>query len=232
MTVKLKWFPRSWVQIIHHDRIIYIDPSYLSSYFTRYPKRVKPSSPQADDGLPEALPKGDLILVTHSHKDHCKNATLEQLRKTSSIVLAPKSCRDEIKLGFQIVKPCEIHEFNRIWIETIMAYNTSEGSSTRKVHKKEACVGYLLTIDGIRIYHAGDTDFIPEMRNLGSVDIALLPIGGTFTMNIDDAVKAARQINPGILIPIHYLEANPHQLKAQLPEIDVRVLEIGEELIL
>lgn len=229
--IKIKWFPRSWVQIIDHDKVIYIDPSYLSSYYTHVLKRIEPSSPQADDGLPEALPVGDLILVTHAHKDHCKNATLNQLHQASTIVLAPKSCRNEIQSSFLTVRPSEINVFNDIRVETVMAYNTPEGSSTRKVHKKDACVGYLLTVDGIRIYHAGDTDFIPEMENLGSIDIAFLPIGGTFTMNVDDAVKAAKQIRPRMLIPIHRLDTDPHLLRDRLPEIDVRILEIGEELV-
>ena len=77
-------------------------------------------------------------------------------------------------------------------IKVVDAYNTPQGSSTRKLHKKGNCVGYVITIEGKTIYHAGDTDFIPEMKELGKIDVALLPIGGKFTMDIEEAVKIDR----------------------------------------
>ena len=82
--------------------------------------------------------------------------------------------------------------------------NTPEGRSTRKVHKKGINIGYIINIDDYRIYHTGDTDFISEMKKLGKIDVALLPIGGTFTMYVDEAVKAALAIKPEIVIPMHF----------------------------
>ncbi len=88
-----------------------------------------------------------------------------------------------------------------------------------------------MTVEGKTIYHAGDTDVIPEMGELGAVDVALLPIGGTFTMDTQDAVDAAIAINPGIVIPMHYLKADPEEFKNKVEarsDIKVVPLRIGE----
>lgn len=74
-------------------------------------------------------------------------------------------------------------------------------------------MGYLLEIEGHVIYHAGDTDLIPEMDGLGPVDVAFLPIGGTYTMNVEEAAQAALRIQPSLVVPIHHLQANPRTYK-------------------
>ena len=92
-------------------------------------------------------------------------------------------------------------------------------------------VCYLLNLPGRAIYHTGDTDFVPEKKTLGDVDIALLPIGGTYTMDIQEAVHAAISINPRVVIPIHHLKADPIKLKDNVEvKSDVKVinLQIGE----
>lgn len=89
----------------------------------------------------------------------------------------------------------------------------------------------MITLEGKTIYHAGDTDFIPEMRELGAVDVALLPIGGTFTMDIQESVEAAIAIKPKIVIPMHNLEADPQEFKDKVEvrsDIKVVTLQIGE----
>ena len=90
--------------------------------------------------------------------------------------------------------------------------------------------GYLVTIDGNTIYHAGDTEFIPEMKQLGDVEVALLPIDGKFTMDISEATDAAKTIKPKIAIPMHIMEADPQEFKEKVEaksEIKVVVLKIG-----
>ena len=98
-------------------------------------------------------------------------------------------------------------------IKVVDAYNTPQGSSSRKRHKKGNCVGYVITIEGKTIYHAGDTDFIPEMRELGRIDVALLPIVGKSTMDIKEAVQAVIAIKPTLVIPMHmhHLKADPQE---------------------
>ena len=132
MEIKIKWFPRSWLQISYENKIVYIDPSYLETYFSKHPLKIG----KGDDGLPEKMPKGNFILLTHSHKDHCKYATVNQLRDNGTIVLAPKNCSKELAFEYIIVKPNEQYHFNGIDINTINAHNILEANSTKKVQKK------------------------------------------------------------------------------------------------
>ena len=177
MSIFIKWFPPSWFQIKTRNKIIYIDPAYLRTYFTYYPKKIEFSKwPDPIDGLPEELEKADVILLTHHHKDHCKSVTVNRLRHADTLVVAPKRCIKELGKGIKIIEPGEEIISGDIKIKTVEAYNTEQGSSTRKVHHKGYGVGYLITIGSKTIYHAGDTDLKPEMREFGDVDLALLPI--------------------------------------------------------
>jgi len=229
MPVAIKWFPPSWIQINVQNKIIYIDPAYLKTYYKNYPKRIEFSSwPDPIDGLPEELGKADLILVTHHHKDHCKRVTIDRLRHPGTLVIAPRRCIKELGEDLKTIKPGERLSLDYAVIEAVQAYNTEEGSSTRKQHKKREGVGYLIMMEGKTIYHAGDTDFIPEMRELGRVDVALLPIGGTFTMDIEEAVEAAIAINPWVVIPIHRFESDLQYFADKLePRSDVKLLPLG-----
>lgn len=233
MSVLIKWLPPSWFQIKTTETVIYIDPSYLKTYFANYPLKIEFSTwPDPIDGLPEAdLEKADLVLVTHHHKDHCKGVTVNRLIEADTTILAPKMCIKELGRDITLVSPGEKFNFPNVDIKVVDAYNTPEGSSTRKLHHKGEGVGYLITVEGKKVYHAGDTDFIPEMKELGAVDVALLPIGGTFTMNIPDAVEAALAIKPVVVIPMHRKEADPEEFKRKVEkksDIQVIPLEIGE----
>ncbi len=232
MPISIKWFPPSWIQISAQNKLIFIDPAYLKTYFKDYPKRIDFSSwPDPIDGLPEELEKADLILVTHHHKDHCKRVTVDRLRRPDTLVIAPKRCARELGRDIKTIKPGERLSLDNMVIEAVHAYNTEQGSSARKQHQKGEGVGYLIMIEGKTIYHAGDTDFIPEMRELGRVEAALLPIGGRFTMDIGETVEAARAINPKVVIPMHRYEADPRKLAAEIEtssDIKLIPLAIGE----
>lgn len=120
-------------------------------------------------------------------------------------------------------------------VKAVHAYNIPGGSSTRKVHHRGECVGYLIAIEGKTIYHAGDTDLIPEMAGLGRVDLAFLPIGGTFTMDLGDAMDAVKVIKPETAVPINHLKTDPLAFKRQVESetnSSARVLRIGEEIVL
>lgn len=232
MTVSIKWFPPSWFQIKTKDKTIYIDPAWMRTYYTKYPKKVEFSKwPDPIDGLPEELEKADVIILTHHHKDHCKSVTVNRLKDADTLVVAPKRCIKELGNDIHVVAPGEEITFGDITIKAVDAYNTEQGSSTRKVHHKGNGVGYLVTLECKTVYHAGDTDFIPEMGELGAVEVALLPIGGTFTMDIQEAVDAAIAIQPKVVIPMHYLKADPQEFKEKVearPGIKVVALRIGE----
>jgi L-ascorbate metabolism protein UlaG (beta-lactamase superfamily) len=116
-------------------------------------------------------------------------------------------------------------------IQAVPAYNTEHGSSTHKQYRKGQSVGYLIAMEGRRLYHAGDTDFIPEMRELGEVDIAFLPIGGKLTMDISEAVEATIAISPGAVVPIHRFGADQRVFAQEVERklgIPCLPLEIGQ----
>ncbi len=174
-----------------------------------------------------------MILITHDHKDHCKKVTVNRLRHPDSLIVGPKGCTKELGKDIKVIEPGKEMTCGGIRIRAVEAYNTEQGSSTRKLHRKGNGVGYLLNTEGKRIYHAGDTDFIPEMRELEDVDVALIPIGGKFTMDIRDAVKAIIAINPKVAIPMHmhHLKADPYEFRTSVEtksDIKVVPLQIGE----
>jgi L-ascorbate metabolism protein UlaG (beta-lactamase superfamily) len=232
MSVTIKWFPPSWFQVKTKKLIIYIDPAYLRSYYTHYPKKIEFSKwPDPVDGLPEKLEKADLILATHNHQDHAKDVTVNRLRRKNTLVVGPKRCMKNLGKDIKVVEPGEHFAFKGIKIRVVDAYNTEKGNSTRKVHHKGNGVGYVLTAENKSIYHAGDTDFIPEMKKLGRVDVALLPIGGTFTMDLAEAVRASVAIKPRVVIPMHRSKADPQDFKKKVEKksnIKVVPLQIGE----
>jgi L-ascorbate metabolism protein UlaG (beta-lactamase superfamily) len=147
--------------------------------------------------------KADIILVSHKHKDHLQPEAVAMIAGEETKIIAPLGCFDEIRYLYTIIEPNESVDIGRIKVTSVDAYNTGSGHSTRKVHHKGKAVGYLVDAGGRRIYFAGDTDLIPEMKKLGRVDIAFLPIGGTFVMDIDEAVQAVSIIKPSIVIPMH-----------------------------
>lgn len=232
MVINVKWFPPSWFQIKVGKKVLYIDPAYLKTYFRDYPHKIEFSTwPDEIDGLPEKdLEKADIILITHHHKDHCKHVTVNRLKKRTIQLLAPEMCSNELNGKYTVVKPGEEYQFGDVKIKVVQAYNTLEGRSTRKIHEKDKSVGYLIQIENKTIYHAGDTDLIPEMDLLGDVDLALIPIGGTFTMDIHEAVEAVKKIKPKTVIPMHMKDVDPLQFKKLVEEqsnIEVLPLEIG-----
>ena len=154
--------------------------------------------------------KADLILITHSHYDHCSIKDVTELAKKGTIVIIPADAQSKVTkiedIEMQIIENGEEFEFGNVRIEAIPAYNVD-----KEFHpKSEGWLGYLIKINGVVIYHAGDSDMIPEMKNLtgyGKKDtefVALLPISGKYVMDVDEAVEVASLINPDIVIPMHY----------------------------
>jgi L-ascorbate metabolism protein UlaG (beta-lactamase superfamily) len=217
-TIDITWFPNSWVRIRRGHKVIYFDPAYLRTYFSNYDDKTEFSKwPNPIDGLPNGLEKANYIFITHHHKDHCKKVTSDRLRNSKTKVFAPASCKKELGSTFQIVRPGDNLQLDtEVSITVLNAYNTESGSSTRKQHKKGKGVGYVLKIGSLIVYHAGDTDFIPDMKVLGEIDIAFIPIGGKFTMDIDEAIKTTLAISPRIVIPIHHLDRNPEKFSSKL----------------
>lgn len=143
--------------------------------------------------------KADAILITHEHYDHCDTASINKLSSEETVVIAPIACKSKLA-RVNTISAGDKKTVNGIQIEAVPAYNTNKPH-----HPKGSGVGYVITINGKRIYHAGDTDRIPEMKKLGGIDIALLPVGGTYTMNAEEAAAAVNEdIKPKVAIPMHY----------------------------
>jgi len=153
--------------------------------------------------------KADAILVTHDHFDHLSLEDIRKILKPETYLIAPEGCRDKLKLLgsgiIKIIKPGESVEVKGARVEAVPAYNVNKFRAPGVVYhpKEEGFVGYVLEVKGVRIYHAGDTDFIPEMRDL-KVDVALVPVSGTFVMTAEEAAEAVNTFKPKVAIPMHY----------------------------
>jgi L-ascorbate metabolism protein UlaG (beta-lactamase superfamily) len=138
----------------------------------------------------------DIILITHGHYDHCSAEDVRKITKKDTVIIGPPDCA----CATRHLSPGEKLSIGPIVIEAVPAYNLKKDFHPKFNH----WVGYIVTIGGKRIYHAGDTDFIPEMRDFKDIDIALLPVGGTYTMTAEEAADAANSFKPKIAVPMHY----------------------------
>ncbi len=143
-------------------------------------------------------PKADVILISHEHHDHFSREDIAKISKVGTVVVAPQSVAAQLE-NVLVVKPGDKINAAGIAIDVVAAYNPN-----KKFHPKSAQhVGYIVQILGKRIYHAGDTDLIPEMAQI-KADIALLPVSGTYVMTPAEAAEAANTIRPALAIPMHY----------------------------
>ncbi|MBI2667435.1 MBL fold metallo-hydrolase [Candidatus Woesearchaeota archaeon] len=170
------------------DKIIYIDPFKIQDN-----------------------EKADLILITHEHFDHLSIEDIKKIIDDKTIIVATNDCVSKLNKFSNIVKianPGVKLEILGIKIEAVPAYNINKFRAPNlPFHPKEDNkVGYIMEIDGKRIYHTGDTDIIPEMKNIKDIDIILIPVSGTYVMTPEEAAKAIEIIKPKIAIPMHYGE--------------------------
>ncbi len=141
----------------------------------------------------------DIILITHDHYDHCSPEDVRKIQGPNTVIVATPDCSDKLSGNIKTIEPGDKISVEGIDIEAVPSYNTN-----KPFHPKaNKWVGYIFTVEGQRIYIAGDTDHIPEMKDF-KVDIALLPVSGTYVMTAEEAVKAAFDIKPKIAIPMHY----------------------------
>ena len=161
---------------IDGDKVIYFDPYQI-----------------------ESGPQADLIFISHDHFDHCSPEDVAKIQGPETIIITEKDSAGKLTGDVRVIKPGETLVLDGVKILGVPSYNTDKDFHPRR----NGWLGFLVEMSGISIYHSGDTDFIPEMKEL-NVDIALLPVSGTYVMTADQAVKAALAIGPGLAIPMHY----------------------------
>jgi len=175
---------------------------------------------QMKDNLPEA----DIILVSHSHFDHYSPQDIKKIAKSDTVIVGPSSITGKLPYTIKVLKPNEMTTVRGIDIEAVYAYNPRKNFHP----KSNDNLGFIVTIDNTRVYYAGDTDFIPEMKGI-KIDIALLPVGGTYTMNAKEAAEVANTISPKIAIPMHFgsIVGSSKDAKdfKELCKVEVKILE-------
>ena len=185
----IEWFGHSSFSFVDENgnRIYYVDPFDLK---------------------PQKLQEADLIFITHAHPDHFSQTDIQKIIKEDTIIIAPPDILEKIDISRDrkmLVEPNIEYEIKTFKFQTVPAYNNHPAKLS--FHPKENnWVGYIFELNGEKIYHAGDTDFIPEMKFLADLHlyIAMLPIGGHYTMDEKEASVAANIIAAEFTIPMHY----------------------------
>ncbi|MGZ6544876.1 MAG: MBL fold metallo-hydrolase [Actinomycetota bacterium] len=176
----ITWYRQSAFRFADGERTIYIDPW----------------------GTDAAAPAADLILITHAHDDHLQPEEIARLAAAGAKIVAPHDVAAGLSGDVTPVAPGESHEVAGVKFTTVPAYNTAE--ERLEMHPKaNRWVGYVLELPGGTYYHAGDTDHIAELDDL-KTDVAFLPIGGTYTMDVPEAAGLAKSMAPRIAVPMHY----------------------------
>jgi len=201
--MKLKWLGHASWKLKAGGKTIYIDP-YQGDY---------------DE-------EADVILASHSHTDHCEPDKVKAVKGEDTVIVAPEDCAAKIGAPVRSLKPGEKATFGEVTVEAVEAYNVKRFRSPGvPFHPKGLGVGYLIKSEGKTIYHVGDSDFIPEMKDLEGVDLLLIPSGGTYTMDSEDAAEATVAMRPKAAIPMHIWDTDPGEYKKKVESVsDVKVV--------
>lgn len=169
------------------------------------------------------LPKADLILITHEHYDHLDAKAVKELSKPSTIIVTNQNCQKMLGKGEAIRNGDHKDMEKGIAIDAVPAYNITPAHT--QFHPKGRDNGFVLSLDGFRIYIAGDTEDIEEMKDIKKIDVAFLPCNQPYTMTPEQLAKAAKVINPKVLFPYHYGDTHIQQVKDLLDGsgIDLRI---------
>jgi L-ascorbate metabolism protein UlaG (beta-lactamase superfamily) len=170
-------------------------------------------------------PAADIILISHDHFDHCSPDDVKKIQTKDTVIVTEADSAKKLSGKIEVLKPGETKIIQGITIEAVPSYNTNKDFHV----KAKGWLGFVVTLEGVRVYHPGDTDLIPEMKDI-KADIAFLPVSGTYVMGPQEAVEAAKILKPKIAIPIHYgaivgTEEDAKTFAALLKgTVDVRIL--------
>ncbi len=174
------------------DYVIHVDPSRMAADY-------------------QALPKADLILITHQHPDHCDPFAIDDVSKQGTRIIVSQSARNRLHKG-DILHNNQSITINNIQIDAVPAYNLEDGTHHEMFHPKGEGNGYVLTIGLKRFYVAGDTDNIPEMKTLKNIDVAFMPMNLPYTMTPEMVAEGISKFHPKILYPYHHRGTNVNKL--------------------
>jgi L-ascorbate metabolism protein UlaG (beta-lactamase superfamily) len=184
--VKIDWLGHSAFRVTK-GKVIYIDPY-----------NIKPAAP------------ADIILITHEHFDHCSAEDVQKVLKSNTVIITTAGAKDKLravadKARFLIIAAGQSYDIDGIRIEAIPAYNTNKFRSPGVTyHPPGLGVGFIINIGGIRIYHAGDTDIVQGVQDkLKDIDVAMVPVSGTYTMTPEEAAQFVKMIRPKVVMPMH-----------------------------
>jgi L-ascorbate metabolism protein UlaG (beta-lactamase superfamily) len=206
MPLEIRWMGHASFRLAAGELVLYIDPWKLSS----------------------AKPDADLVFVSHAHFDHCSAEDVAAVSRDTTTLVGPADVVESLP-GGRVLKPGDRTEAAGVCIDGIRAYNVDNDFHP----KANDWLGAVITLEGTRVYYAGDTDHIPEMGELSEVDVALLPVGGTYTMNAAQAAEACRAIRPRMAVPYHWgdivgTETDARAFADATAGCEVRLLRPGE----
>jgi L-ascorbate metabolism protein UlaG (beta-lactamase superfamily) len=172
-----------------------------------------------------ALPKADIILVTHEHGDHLDTALIAKLRKPETVMLCNARSAAKVKWA-EVMKPGDTKKIGTVTVEAVFAYNIlHKRPDGVPFHSKGEGNGYVVTLGGKKIYVAGDTENIPEMKDLKNIDVAFLPVNLPYTMTPEMAADAVKSFRPAVFYPYHFGETKTDDIVSLLKDsgIEVRI---------
>ena len=176
MLENIKWLGHAGFKI-EGEKTVYIDPF-----------KIKDTEP------------ADIIIVTHEHFDHLSPDDIKKIQTGKTVIVTTPDCYSKVSGNVKTISPWQNLNVDGIKVEAVPAYNMN-----KQFHpKSNSWIGVIVTLNGKRIYHAGDTDNIPEMSSLKNIDVALLPVSGTYVMTAEEAAEAASRIMPKVAVPMHY----------------------------
>lgn len=203
--------------------ITFVGHGSLIFTFNEKVLHIDPYSKMADYSQ---LPDADMILITHAHQDHLDLSALKQIRKQSTVVIGTESVAEKVK-NCIVMNNGDKKVVSGLNIKAVPAYNiVNKRDNGEPFHPKGEGNGYVVKFGNKRLYIAGDTEDIPEMKQLDSIDVAFLPMNLPYTMTPEMVADAAKTIQPEILYPYHYGETDPARLKNLLKSennIEVRI---------
>ena len=184
--LKITFIGHGTLMMEYNGKIIHIDPFSATADYSK-------------------MPKADLVLITHEHYDHFEPKTIEMISTDKTQVVINKNCQNDFPKGI-VMNNGDVKTFLDIKVEAVPAYNIvhKRDDTGNPFHPKGEGNGYVLTFDDLKVYVAGDTENIPEMKNLKDIDIAFLPMNLPYTMTPEMVFDAAKMFNPKILYPYHF----------------------------